>query len=75
MLVSQKWDGVLPDVKAVSAAMAKGEKPDVPYTLDDMAADAAALLDELVSAHALRRFDGRHDCAAVNSITRKRHAR
>lgn len=51
--LSQKWDGVLPDVKAASAAMAKGEKPDVPYTLDDMAVDAAALLDELgiESAH------------------------
>ncbi len=51
--LSQKWDGVLPDVKAASEAIAKGEKPDVPYTLNDMAADAAALLDELgiESAH------------------------
>ncbi len=51
--LSQKWDGVLPDVKAAQKAMYEGRKPDVPYGLDDMAADAAALLDALgiESAH------------------------
>lgn len=45
--LSQKWDGIMPDVRAVAAAMREGKKPDVPYTLNDMAADAAALLTEL----------------------------
>jgi pimeloyl-ACP methyl ester carboxylesterase len=50
--LSQKWDGVFPDAQA---AMAAGKKPDVPYVLSDMAADAAGLLDELGidSAHIL----------------------
>jgi pimeloyl-ACP methyl ester carboxylesterase len=37
----------VPDMGAVVAALQKGEKPSVPYTLDDMAADAASLLDVL----------------------------
>ncbi|HXC55508.1 MAG TPA: alpha/beta hydrolase [Rhizomicrobium sp.] len=45
--LSQKWHGIVPDVRAVMAAMREGKKPDVPYTLNDMAADAAALLSEL----------------------------
>ncbi len=51
--LSQKWDGVFPDVRAAQTALAEGRKPDVPYTLSDMAADAAGLLDELgiASAH------------------------
>jgi len=45
--LSQKWTGQIPDMKAVSEAVRAGRKPDVPYTLDDMAADAAGLLDAL----------------------------
>ncbi|HTQ14736.1 MAG TPA: alpha/beta hydrolase [Rhizomicrobium sp.] len=51
--LTQKWDGVLPDMREVAKAMAEGRKPDVPYTLANMAADAAGLLDALgiESAH------------------------
>ena len=51
--LSQKWDGRIPDPAGISGAMRRGEKPDVPYTLSDMAADAAGLLDALgiESAH------------------------
>ena len=43
----------VPDMGAVITAMQKGEKPNVPYTLGDMAADATGLLDALgiVRAH------------------------
>ena len=37
----------MPDMATVAAAVQKGEKPDVPYTLSDMAADATGLLDAL----------------------------
>ena len=51
--LSQKFDGILPDIREVVKAMAEGRKADVPYVLNDMADDAAALLDELgiKSAH------------------------
>jgi pimeloyl-ACP methyl ester carboxylesterase len=51
--LTQKWDGLFPDISAAQAAIAAGNKPDVPYVLADMAADAAGLLDELgiESAH------------------------
>ena len=51
--LTQKWDGIVPDVRAVLAAVREGKKPDVPYVLSDMAADAAALLTALgiESAH------------------------
>ena len=45
--LSQKWTGVMPDPKAVSAAVREGRKPDIPYMLADMAADAAGLIDAL----------------------------
>ncbi|HEY5336905.1 MAG TPA: alpha/beta hydrolase [Rhizomicrobium sp.] len=51
--LGQKWDGVLPDMRATMTAVSEGRKPDIPYTLSDMAADAAGLLDALgiESAH------------------------
>jgi pimeloyl-ACP methyl ester carboxylesterase len=45
--LTQKWTGQIPDIKAVGDAVRAGRKPDIPYFLDDMAADAAALLDVL----------------------------
>jgi pimeloyl-ACP methyl ester carboxylesterase len=45
--LTQKWDGVFPKTENIVAALKAGKKPDVPYTLADMASDAAALLDEL----------------------------
>jgi pimeloyl-ACP methyl ester carboxylesterase len=51
--LTQKWDGIFPDLKDAHKALVEGRKPDVPYTLSDMAADAAGLLDALgiESAH------------------------
>ena len=51
--LGHKHHGVMPDMRAVAAAMKDGTKPPVPYTLNDMADDVAALLDELgiQSAH------------------------
>lgn len=40
-------DAPVPELSAVAAAIASGQRPDVPYTLYDMADDAAALLDVL----------------------------
>ena len=45
--LTQKFDGIIPDMRAVAKAMAEGRTPAVPYTLNDMADDAAAMLDEL----------------------------
>lgn len=45
--LSQKFTGILPDISAVAKAMAEGRAPDVPYTLNDMADDVAALIDAL----------------------------
>lgn len=44
--LSQKFTGA-PSVESVVGAMMQGKKPDIPYTLDDMAADAVAVLDHL----------------------------
>jgi len=45
--LSQKFHGLVPDHAANAKEMAEGRKPDVPYTLDDMADDAAALVEAL----------------------------
>ena len=39
--------GGIPDLVKVIGALMQGQKPDVPYLLDDMAADAVGLLDTL----------------------------
>jgi pimeloyl-ACP methyl ester carboxylesterase len=51
--LGHKHHGVIPDMRAVAAAMKEGAPPPVPYTLADMADDAAALLEALniTSAH------------------------
>ena len=51
--LAKKWDGEIPDFAAITAAMSNGRKPNVPYTLSDMAADAVGLLDalDIESAH------------------------
>ncbi len=43
----------VPGLAGVSRALGRGERPDVPYTLDDMADDVVGLMDalELESAH------------------------
>lgn len=51
--LSQKFDGIIPEIPAVMKAVAEGRKVPAPYVLNDMADDAAALLDALgvESAH------------------------
>jgi pimeloyl-ACP methyl ester carboxylesterase len=51
--LTQKWDGIFPKTGDIVEALKAGRKPDVPYTLADMASDAAALLEVLgiESAH------------------------
>jgi pimeloyl-ACP methyl ester carboxylesterase len=44
--------GGAPDLTKVIGAMMQGQKPEVPYLLDDMAADAVGLLDALGIARA-----------------------
>ncbi len=46
--LSEKLDAAgAPDMPAIYGALMKGEKPDAPYLVADMATDAAALLDAL----------------------------
>ncbi len=56
----------MPDIRAALKAAREGSKPDVPYTLDDMAADAAGLAR--CARHRQRAYrgllDGRDDRAA-----------
>ncbi|MFX0065407.1 MAG: alpha/beta fold hydrolase, partial [Candidatus Hermodarchaeota archaeon] len=40
-------DAGIPDFTEIGAAYSRGEKPEVPYTLEDMADDAVGLLDAL----------------------------
>lgn len=49
--LSQKFSGV-PAMSDVIAALMAGRKPDIPYTLDDMAADAVGVLDHVGAARA-----------------------
>jgi pimeloyl-ACP methyl ester carboxylesterase len=53
-------DAPVPDLAAVAGALARGERPDVPYTLDDMAEDAVALLGalDIEQAHIVGRSMG-----------------
>jgi pimeloyl-ACP methyl ester carboxylesterase len=44
--LSEKLKGV-PSINAVVAAVREGKKPDIPYTLSDMAADGIGLMDAL----------------------------
>lgn len=46
--LSQKFtDFGVPDLGAIATALASGEKPDAPYFVSDMAADAMGVLDDL----------------------------
>ncbi|MDE2181676.1 MAG: alpha/beta hydrolase [Alphaproteobacteria bacterium] len=45
--LSEKWDGKIPDMRAVMSALKSGNNPFIPYTLSDMAGDAAGLLEAL----------------------------
>ena len=56
--LSTKFDDLgIPDMMAISAAYTRGEKPKLPYTLEDMADDAIGLLDAL-------NIDSAHICGA-----------
>jgi pimeloyl-ACP methyl ester carboxylesterase len=49
--LSTKFSGA-PTIESVIGALMQGQKPDIPYTLDDMAADSVGLLDYLGVDHA-----------------------
>jgi pimeloyl-ACP methyl ester carboxylesterase len=59
--LSTHFDGAsMPDLAAIAGAASRGETPDVPYTLFDMANDAVSLLDSLMikRAHVVGRSMG-----------------
>src|SRR5690349_822401 len=53
--LSTSFDGVAVDIWEVLVAVSEGREPDVPYTLAEMADDAAGLLDvlDVAAAHVL----------------------
>ncbi|MHA2035805.1 MAG: alpha/beta fold hydrolase [Promethearchaeota archaeon] len=56
--LSSKFDDAgLPNLPEIDAAVARGETPEVPYTLEDMADDAIGVLDDL-------NIDKAHICGA-----------
>ncbi len=56
--LSTKFDDAgLPNLPEIYATVARGEKPEVPYTLEDMADDAVGVLDDL-------NVDKAHICGA-----------
>ena len=56
--LSTKFEAAgIPDMAEISAAYIRGEKPDIPYTLEDMADDAVGILDAL-------KIDKAHICGA-----------
>jgi len=59
-LSTQLHSASIPDLAAIADAVARGETPNVPYTLIDMANDAAGLLDALKikQAHVVGRSMG-----------------
>jgi pimeloyl-ACP methyl ester carboxylesterase len=67
-------DAPVPDLASVAERQARGERPDVPYTLDDMADDAVALLDALgiARAHIVGRSMGGMIAQIVASRYRER---
>lgn len=46
-LSTHLWNTPVPDLAEVERATSEGRAPDIPYTLSDMASDAACLLDAL----------------------------
>jgi pimeloyl-ACP methyl ester carboxylesterase len=59
-LSSHFHNAPIPDIATVASAVARGERPEVPYSLYDMANDAVGLLDalELKRAHIVGRSMG-----------------
>lgn len=54
--------------EALANTLMSGQRPDIPYTLNDMSDDAIGLLEALGDKKGAFRwtFDGRHDCPACS---------